>query len=133
DITDLIYPSCLVHQTSRKTTRPLTDQGEISEHTGAGGVSGEGSHLAESHNTIIGTSSGLPGSQASGIGEGSHFPQAHNTTARTSSGLIGNQTSRITNTSNTSTQNPAARDAAVAASGVGLAEHEHENTRANEG
>ncbi|KAH8771390.1 hypothetical protein F5882DRAFT_441850 [Hyaloscypha sp. PMI_1271] len=83
---------------------------------------GEGSHLAVSHNTTAGTSSGLPGSQASGVGEGSHFAQAHNTTAGTSPSLIGNQTSGITNTSNTSTPNPAARDAAVAASGVGLAE-----------
>jgi hypothetical protein len=77
-------------------------------------------HLAAAER--IGTLSGLPGSQASGVGEGSHFVQAYNITARTLLGLIGNQTSGIANTSNTNTQNPAARDAAVAASGVGLVE-----------
>lgn len=91
-------------------------------HSGAGGITGEGSHLAQAHNTTVGNSSGLADNQAAGAEEGSHIAQDRNTNTATTSGLSGNQTSGITGASNSSPHNPVARDAAVAASGVGLAD-----------
>ncbi|KAN0106804.1 hypothetical protein V8E51_009680 [Hyaloscypha variabilis] len=101
---------------------------ELGTTTNPGTFSGEGTHLAEAHNTPAGATSGLTGNQASGIGntaEGSHLAQAHDTTTGNTLGAVGNQTSGITNTSSTGGPHPLARDAAAAASGVGVAEHEH--------
>jgi hypothetical protein len=93
--------------------------------THSGGLTGEGSHLAQAHETPAGTTSGLAGNQTSGVtntAEGSHLAQANNTPAGTTSGLTGNQTSGVTNTSNTSGHDHLPRDTTVAAGGAGLAE-----------
>jgi hypothetical protein len=53
-------------------------------------------------------------------GEGKHLAEAQNAPGGTTSGLTSHQTSGVTSTSTGSTH-PMARDAAIAASGVGLA------------
>jgi hypothetical protein len=73
--------------------------------THSGGLTGEGSHLAQTHDTPAGTTSGLAGNQTSGVtdtGAGSHLAQAHDTPAGNTSGFTGNQTSGFTDTGNTS-------------------------------
>jgi hypothetical protein len=69
--------------------------------THSGGLTGEGSHLAQTHDTPAETTSGLAGNQTSGVtdtGAGSHLAQAHDTPAGNTSGLTGNQTSGVTGT-----------------------------------
>jgi hypothetical protein len=93
---------------------------ELGTTTHSGGLTGEGSHLAQAHSTTAGTASGGQTSGVANTAGGSHLAQAHNTAVGTTSGLSG--TLGDTYKSNTSGQNHLARDAAVAASGVGVAE-----------
>ncbi|KAE8446283.1 hypothetical protein EG329_012369 [Mollisiaceae sp. DMI_Dod_QoI] len=79
------------------------------QSTGTYGLAGQGSHLAEAHNTTSGTTSGLTGNQTSRLGSGSNE----------SSGLTGNA-SGTGNTANTTGAGQAnfAKDAAVTAAGT---------------
>jgi hypothetical protein len=104
-------------------------QNELGRESGAtthsGGLTGEGSHLAQAHDTPAETTSGLAGNQTSGAtdtGAGSHLAQANDKPAGTTSGLTGNQATGVTDTSNTSGYDHLVRDATVAAGGAGLAE-----------
>ncbi|KAE9370104.1 hypothetical protein N431DRAFT_492275 [Stipitochalara longipes BDJ] len=118
----------LSSNTAKNDEVPHGSGRELGTTNNSGAFSGEGTHLAEAHNTPAGTTPGIGSNQTSGIGnssEGSHLARAHDTNAGTTSGPAGNQISGATNTSSNAGPDHLARDAAVAASGVGVAEHEH--------